>query len=469
MCTSCATTFLILLVSIVCSPTSAFQQLFGATHKGLLAKGRNLPTIATGPSPNRYPVSVALSDSDPGEDEFTPDDPLAKLYPIDLPDDRTVAANNPASPHPGGDKSGVFAATDALRLAHGWSTDRVCSASRKMYGNYVNELGLASGVWSSDPREKGDVRIAELLLQLGLDPNVRSYRGMFPLYTAAMNNDYALCETLLKYGADKEMSIQTYYGTMKPVDAVTDPKVKNLIENWFVHQQGLDEKHKAGVSSLIETFELDDMPDIDRNALVNEMSHFQNRTASEENHPNLYALTNEVDKKMAAVLKERAEDSVKKAFALTECEKAMIAVLVDCVVIVVSMLGLYTNMTETRIMIEREVEYTFSARVARTPIVQEFRGYFQDMLRAETRVEFVWQMLNVCRVLHNLDAIRNVVYGIVKHMSWWQRGYMIATSMGTIVLYFVSDGWLFVVNAMNVVLTVPDLVNNIEKAVEKCD
>lgn len=432
---------------------------------GLLAKGRNIPTITTGPSPNRYPVSVGLSGSEPG-DEFTPDDPLAQLYPIDLPDDRSVAANNPASPHPAGDKLGVFAATDALRLAHGWSTDRVCSATRNGYANDVNELGFACGVWG-DSREEGDVRIAELLLQLGLDPNVRAYRGMFPLYTAAMNNDYALCETLLKYGADKEMFITTYNGIMKPVDAVRDPQVKNLIENWSPHKQRLDEKHKEGVSSLFEAFELDDMPDVDRNALVNEMTHFQHRTASEENHPNMYALTSEVDRKMTELAKER-EDSVKKASVLTECELAMIAVLVDCVTIVVSMLGLNVNQGE-RIIIMREVEYTFSESVAGTPFVAELTGYFNDMMRAEFMgVDQVWQLFNVLKVLHKLDAIRNVVYGIIQRMSWWERGYTLATACGTIATYFFTDGVAFVVSAMTFILTVPDLIINVEKAIKKC-
>lgn len=469
MCTSCATT-LILLVSIVCSPTSAFQQLFGATYKGLLAKGRNIPTITTGPSPNRYPVSVALSGSEPG-DEFTPDDPLAQLYPIDLPDDRTVAANNPASPHPASDKSGVFAAIDALRVAYGWSTDRVCTANRIKWSSgaseAVNELGLACGVWHTGVGEKGDVRIAELLLQLGLDPNVRFYRGMFPLYTAAMNNDYALCETLLKYGADKEMSIQTYNGIYKPVNAARDPQLKNLIENWSLDQHHLDEKHKEGVSSLFKAFELDDMPDIDRNALVNEMTNFQHRTASEENHPNLHALTSEVDRKMTELAKER-EESVKKASVLTECEWAIIAVLVDCVTIVVSMLGLRINQEEI-IIIEREVELTFIESVAGTPFVSELRGFFGDMMRAETRLDQVWQLFNVLVVLNRLGAIKNVVYGVIKRMSWWQRTYTLSMSCGTIALYFFTDGVAFVVSAMTFILTVPDLIINVEKAIKKCE
>lgn len=489
MCTSCSKTLIFFLVSIICTPTSAFQQ-FGATYKGLLAKGRNIPTI-TGPSSNRYPLSVALTDKKAGSvepgNEFTPDSPSFGIDPIDPPSfgvpDFTglkpqppIRSVLPASPHPAGDKLDVFASSDALRLVHGWSTDRICSASRKKYSRSVNELGLACGVWGtwqSPMVRKTDVDVdeVELLLQLGLDPNIRSERGMFPLYTAAMNNDYALCETLLKYGADKEMSILTYYGEMKPGVDTGGREVKNLIENWNPHQYHLDNKHMEGVSRLFEVFELNDMPHIDRYVLVNEMRDITHRTASEEDHPNMYALSIELDRNMMALTKRK--DSVKnemtKASVLTHCESAMIPVLVDCVTIVCSMLGMASIANqEVRFIIESEVERTFIERVAGTPIMEELRGYMADFASSTSRLETVYQLFNISMVLNRLTVIRNVVFAICAKMSWWERFYTLAMTATTITLYFLTDGGAFVLDAIVVIITVPDLIIKIEDAIEKC-
>ena len=104
---------------------------------------------------------------------------------------------------------------------------------------------------------KGFVVIVESLLQAGADPNLRGPDGAVALHAAVSAKRSDIVELLMKFGADPEVKgpsgksaaelAREYYGTPdgqdpgvvallegKPLQAVTEAKLKAFLENWPV-------------------------------------------------------------------------------------------------------------------------------------------------------------------------------------------------------------------------------------------
>lgn len=72
---------------------------------------------------------------------------------------------------------------------------------------------LGSGTPLHLAAERGRREVTQALLELGADPNARSFWGHYPLHAAAMRGDRGVVELLLAYGARPDLRDRSYNAT----------------------------------------------------------------------------------------------------------------------------------------------------------------------------------------------------------------------------------------------------------------
>ena len=94
----------------------------------------------------------------------------------------------------------------------------------------VNERSLVGETPLHFAARWGDIKVGEILLQIGADPNAHGEYGNTPLLEALYRRHYGFIKLLLSHGASKELKNDDGESPMDLLKLENDPKLNDLFQ-----------------------------------------------------------------------------------------------------------------------------------------------------------------------------------------------------------------------------------------------